>query len=311
MKIKDIENLEEANILHGLKKAGMAGAIAANVGLGYTGYDLARNHSKASAEQIQSQTISPISTIKSATIKSTDSDSSNVSPSNTIRPKLRPDIESASSDVHPSFPKQLMHQKEIDPNTRVQNFIDVILPYIQNENEQILKTRNHIISIMNRAKEKKPISRNEIMKIRDLYQPYGVDNIPDLLTKLDIIPASLALAQGALESGWGSDYLARQGNAFYGQKSWAKTGGVEGPYGERYRAFNSPAESVKAYMFNLNTHNAYAEFRTARANIRKLGKSPTGLELSQYLVKYSTLGNAYVKKVTGLIKGRSLNKYDY
>jgi uncharacterized FlgJ-related protein len=309
------EQLDEVDVGKGLRRLAQAGSLAASMGLGYTGYDLAKNYNSASASVAPAtQSIEPSSAIKPVSTRTVEPSKDIQDPGTSIRPRARPGAPSSqitsSTDIHPAFPEKLLKQKEVDPDVRVKTFIEVILPYIKQENDRILNTRNQILSIVRKSKEKRPVSRSEIMAVRELYQKYGVDNISDLLKHIDIIPVSMALAQGAIESGWGSDYLARQGNAFYGQKSWSKTGGVEGPYGERYRAFESPADSVRAYMQNLNTHSAYSEFREARAQIRKSGKLPTGLALIPYLTKYSTLGQEYVKKVSGLIKGRQLGEYD-
>ena len=42
-------------------------------------------------------------------------------------------------------------------------------------------------------------------------------NLGNLLIKVDIVPISLALAQAAIESGWGTSRYSREGNAIYGQ----------------------------------------------------------------------------------------------
>ena len=131
----------------------------------------------------------------------------------------------------------------------------------------------------------------------------------ELLTRVDIVPTSLALAQAAEESGWGTSRFAAEGNAVYGQWTWGEKAIVPekqrkemGNYG--IASFETLQESVCAYMINLNTHNAYADLRIKRASMRKKGEKITGYELAGQLTKYSERGEEYV---TGL---RSLMDYN-
>ena len=117
-------------------------------------------------------------------------------------------------------------------------------------------------------------------------------------------------AQAGIESSWGSDPKTQSNNAFFGQKSWAKSGGVEGPYGERYRGFETPSQSIAAYMTNLNTHDAYDDFREARAAMRKTGKPLVGLPLVPKLISYTDTGKQYPQKLKSIIQGRNLGQYD-
>ena len=46
-------------------------------------------------------------------------------------------------------------------------------------------------------------------------------NLKELLVRMDIIPTSIALAQAAKESGWGTSRFALEGNAIFGQWTWS------------------------------------------------------------------------------------------
>ena len=68
--------------------------------------------------------------------------------------------------------------------------------------------------------------------------------------------------------------------------------------------------SVRAYKNNLNTHNAYQEFREARAKIRQEGKEINGLDLTKYLKNYAAIKEKYVAILEDIIKRNSLTDFD-
>lgn len=137
----------------------------------------------------------------------------------------------------------------------------------------------------------------------------------ELLEKVDIVPASLALAQGAEESGWGTSRFAATGNSIYGQWSWGKDAIIPekqreelGNYG--IASFETLQQSVSSYMLNLNTHNAYSSLRNKRAELRKNDKKITGPVLAEQLTKYSERGEEYVKDLKSLIECNRLAPAD-
>ena len=129
------------------------------------------------------------------------------------------------------------------------------------------------------------------------------------------IPASLALAQGAEESGWGTSRFAAAGNAIYGQWTWGKNAIVPeqqrkelGNYG--IAAFESLQESISAYMLNLNTHNAYSDLRSRRAELRSKGEQVTGAILAGTLTRYSERGEAYIQTLRDMMEYNRLSPLD-
>ena len=139
------------------------------------------------------------------------------------------------------------------------------------------------------------------------------ENFAELLLRVDTIPVSLAMAQGAEESGWGTSRFALLGNSLFGQWDFSGKGIVPerqrkelGNYG--LARFETPQDAVNAYMLNLNTHNAYKEMRVARARFQKDGGKVTGYELARTLDRYSERGAAYVKGLHSLMK---INKLSY
>jgi uncharacterized FlgJ-related protein len=136
-----------------------------------------------------------------------------------------------------------------------------------------------------------------------------------LLERVDIVPVSLALSQAAEESGWGTSRFAAEGNALFGQWTW----GGEGIKPEQQRAalgdhriaaFESPLQSVMAYMHNLNTHPAYAELRAMRARLRREGQPIRGRKLAEALTKYSERGQAYVDSLHAIMSVNHLDAAD-
>jgi len=224
--------------------------------------------------------------------------------------KAEPTIQKAQKSINPNFPKSLADVDKLQPGARVETFVKTLLPMVQAENNKILQDRRRLIQDIKMLKSGKKLSNEENTWVRSLVEKYSEDNLYKLVKKVDIIPPSIALAQAGIESSWGTDPKTVSSNAFYGQKSWAKSGGVEGPYGERYRAFETPSHSIAAYMTNLNTHNAYDEFRDARAELRKTGKPVVGLELVPKLISYTDTGKEYPKKLKSIIQGRNLSQYD-
>ena len=223
---------------------------------------------------------------------------------------VQPTVAKQEKKINPNFPTSLASVDKLQPSERVETFVKTLLPMVQAENNKILTDRKRLqndIKILQRGGK---LTKEEAAWVKSMVDKYDEDNLYELLKKVDIIPPSIALAQAGIESSWGTDPKTQSSNAFYGQKSWAKSGGVEGPYGERYRAFDTPSQSIATYMTNLNTHDAYEDFRQARAQFRKTGKPVVGLPLVPKLVNYTDTGKEYPKKLKSIIQGRNLGQYD-
>jgi Bax protein len=112
---------------------------------------------------------------------------------------------------------------------------------------------------------------------------------------------SLALAQAAHESGWGTSRGALLKNNVFG-----KAGGSDNPLA----AFPNIVESVWRYFMDINTHPAYSEFRSIRMAMREQGRELDPIRLAAGLSKYSVLGKDYVMDIVGLIRMNRLNRHD-
>jgi Bax protein len=126
-----------------------------------------------------------------------------------------------------------------------------------------------------------------------------------------IVPASLVLAQAAIESGWGTSRFAIEGNNYFGQRCYEADCGIEpldvgGTPGFGLARFGSVAKSVESYVLNLNTHPEYRAFRIRRQSLRDSGATVTGLALVGELAAYSERGSEYVAEVTNIIRSNEL-----
>ena len=184
-------------------------------------------------------------------------------------------------------------------------------------NQDIIEKRNIFFEI-----EKKIQSNNlnvlEAAILKKLFNEYKVKNndLAELKKRIDIVPISLAIAQAAIESGWGTSRFAQEGNAYFGQKIIGmKVAGIRPSDSEnpliKVRIFENLNDSVKAYLNNLNTHFAYKNFRKSRNELRSFGKTLEGIVLANQLKKYSELGNEYINNVQEIIRKNNLGKFDF
>ena len=158
--------------------------------------------------------------------------------------------------------------KSIESTKKRKNlFIQIVLPLILEENQRIKLERKRLFVILN----KKNNSDSERKWLKNKFKQYGVVNrdLTTLKIRMDEIPVSLAIAQAAKETGWGTSRFALDGNALFGQ--WTYTGeGIKPASAEidskhKVMKFKVLQASVRAYQRNLNTHSSYRMFRKVRA----------------------------------------------
>ena len=151
-------------------------------------------------------------------------------------------------------------------------FIRIVLPLILQENEKIKEDREKLFKVL----AKKSNSKQERNWLKRKFKEYKIKNsdISELKIRMDIVPVSIAIAQAAIESGWGTSRFALEGNALYGQWTWSDNGlkPLDNDEGQNHKVmrFKILTASINAYKKNLNTHSGYKEFREARANLRNL-----------------------------------------
>jgi len=199
-----------------------------------------------------------------------------------------------------------------DTKKKRELFIKIILPLILDENNKILEDRKKLFKILSKNFN----TAGERVWLKRRFKEYKIDDkdLSKLKMRMDIIPVSIALAQAANESGWGTSRFALEGNALFGQWTWSKKGispkNKDPNKSHKVLQFQVLKASVRAYKNNLNTHNAYREFREKRAQLREENNQIIGLELTKYLKNYAAIGEKYVRILEDIIENNSLTDFD-
>ena len=191
-------------------------------------------------------------------------------------------------------------------------FIQIVLPLIVEENAKIRLDRKKLFRILS----KNINTQKEKNWLKDKFRQYGLKDgdFYSLKVRMDEIPVSLALAQAAKETGWGTSRFAQEGNALFGQWTWSgegiKPAGVDKDAKHKVAKFAVLKASVRAYQRNLNTHSSYREFRKERAIQRDNEEKLDSLKLVNYLDKYAETGQKYIDVLKQIIKQNSLTDFD-
>ena len=203
-----------------------------------------------------------------------------------------------------------------DGHERKSLFITAILPVVLEVNQRVLADREQLLYLRDKMAaaplRMTPIERIWLENLADRYE-ISVDKLDELVRRVDIVPPSMAIAQGGVESGWGTSFAARNGNALFGQ---IQTGGRHSvsvpwkPGAGMPQPFTDVGEATDAYIINLNTHPAYAGFRAERAAMRERGEHPAGYHLIGTLLRYSERGQGYVQFVRQIMRENELADFD-
>ena len=209
-----------------------------------------------------------------------------------------------------SLPNEI---KEIENTKKRKNlFIQIILPLVIKENNNIKLDRKKLFSILNKSKN----TKIEKIWLNSKFKQYGVENkdLSTLKIRMDEVPVSMAIAQAAKETGWGTSRFAQEGNALFGQWTWSgegiKPSEADNDTTHKVMKFKVLQASVRAYLRNLNTHSSYKNFRNARAELRDEGKKLDSKILSKHLDKYAETGKVYVRVLQQIIKQNNLTDFD-
>ena len=204
--------------------------------------------------------------------------------------------------------------KKIESTQKKKNlFIQIVLPLILEENNRIKLNRKKLFNILNKnintAAEKRWLNSK--------FKQYGVlkKDLSTLKIRMDEVPVSLAIAQAAKETGWGTSRFAIEGNALFGQWTWTgegiKPAGIDSDdTTHKVMKFKVLKASVRAYQRNLNTHGSYRKFRSIRAEMRDNDEQLDSLILANYLDKYAATGKEYTKIIKQIIKQNFLKDFD-
>ena len=208
------------------------------------------------------------------------------------------------------FPRDLDNIQSV--KLKKETFIQIVLPLIVAENEKIIDDREKLKTLIG----KKFTTETEKQWLRQKLLEYKVkkSNLEELFFRMDIIPVSIALAQAAKESGWGTSRFALEGNAIFGQWTWDGQGIAplkrDGDKNHKILKFPILRASVKAYKNNLNTHKSYYKFREKRKQLRDKNKRITGLALTGTLKNYAQTGSEYTKILNQIITQNRLSDFE-
>lgn len=208
-----------------------------------------------------------------------------------------------------------LDMKKISGDTKKKTFIMIMLPVIKKINQQIADDRNQLIALHTKQESGIALSSEQKRWLENLADEYSVScgDYHELLQRVNTIPASLVLAQSIQESGWGTSYTARAGNALFGQH--------RSPGNQNYTVtvdrgrvhlagYDSLHNAVYAYIHNLNINPAYKQLRQIRAELQARGEPLSGDQLAQGLIHYSSRGKNYIRDLHHLIHGADLEQYD-
>jgi Bax protein len=227
--------------------------------------------------------------------------------------------------VVPRRPEPLPDFAAIDDiNARKAAFFSFLEPHIEAANARIQADRDRLEALRDQL-DAAPLNRRDVVWLRRLAERHRVELDPDtlpgsaavdaLLLRVDAIPPSLALAQAALESGWGTSRFARMGNNLFG--IWCYTPGCgmvpkRRPAGATYEVarYRSPSECFLAYIQLLNSNPAYRSLWEIRRQLRADGEPLSGLDLAAGLLSYSEEGERYIAKVRRVIRSNGLQARD-
>jgi Bax protein len=211
-----------------------------------------------------------------------------------------------------SLPKEFLEIQDLDQRKKV--LIETLLPLVLKENEEIISQRAELLRI---KKTSFYLTTKEMRFIEDLAVRYKVSKsdyrtmLNELITRVDVLPASLVLAQAAIESGWGTSRFALKGNNLFGIRNSKGVGMIPREQGPEcsfaLSTFDTLQSCIRFYLWNINTHPEYEHLR----KIRTRGSFPYNpIELAQGLNTYSESGYAYVGKVVDTIERFNLQTFD-
>lgn len=206
-----------------------------------------------------------------------------------------------------------------DIEQRKKEFIQTLTPLVQKANENILKERLVVDYFFDKVDKVgiDSINVQDRVVIEALAKKYRIDSIENeeiFKRRIAPIPVSLAVAQAALESGWGTSRFTKEANNIFGQWIWTtndKLGIVpenrEEGKTHRIKIYQSLQESVNDYVLNLNRHDAYRDFRELRYsdNIYL-----DGMSAAETMSKYSEIGDEYIGLLKNVISANDLLDLD-
>lgn len=234
------------------------------------------------------------------------------------KPVVITEVKAASSDhnTRPNFASIR------DVKTKKETFFQYLLPAIEAENQRMLNAQARLNNLQKALKQGDKISATDTQQLQDWAELYRIKTtlepaeiIAGLLPRMDAIPASMVLAQGAMESAWGTSRFARLANNYFGQWCFSKGCGLV-PSQRNAGADHEVAKfahvdgAVTSYFENINRHRAYQRVRDERAALRQAQLPLDSLKMVRGLDKYSARGHAYIEELQSMIRYNKIKRFD-
>jgi Bax protein len=228
-----------------------------------------------------------------------------------VEKKVKPLVKKKEKPLHSvKLPK---FNAFADVKDKKQAFFDFIRPHVEAENKKILQQRATLEIALMMLNDDAPLSSKQTKQVKTILNQYklpteiNTTSLKQALRRVDIIPKEMALMQAANESAWGTSRFARIGLNFFGQWCYKKgCGMVPGRRNtgaaHEVAAFQSVRQGVASYFRNLNTHAAYKDLRSIRADLRRQQKPLAANKLTYGLMSYSERGEEYIKELNQMIK---------
>ncbi len=213
-------------------------------------------------------------------------------------------------------------QQYLDVRAKKTAFYDYLLPMVHEANQEVMRERVWLISLAETMVSGEQLSQADLEALGKIEKRYGirtpaestVDRLGDLIPRVDVVPASLVIAQAAKESGWGTSRFAQEGNNFFGIWCFFEGCGLlprsrESGRNHEVAMFDSVEQGVRYYIRTINTHRAYDELREMRAEARRNNELAEGTTLANGLVRYSERGMDYVREIQSMIRFNELHRF--
>jgi len=201
-------------------------------------------------------------------------------------------------------------------------FLHTLLPVAMVANAEVAQERTALLALLEKLGDRDPdplltkkddggdcpLNKAELYFLQQLSEKYHTRRMSELLRRVDVVPVSLMLAQGALESSWGGSRFASEGNNLFGVWTWGTTGMVPlgRNAGERHLVamYDSILDSARSYLLMINRQAAYRDLRLLRE------RSMNSLVLANGLLRYSERREDYVVELQAFIHQNRLQRYD-
>ena len=204
-----------------------------------------------------------------------------------------------------------------------QAFYTYLLPKIHMANQEVMFERKWLTALSQNLAQGIYPTDEELQALDRIEKRYAVktnqfvaiqERLAAMLSRADIVPASLVIAQAAKESGWGTSRFALQGNNYFGIWCFTRDCGLtprrrDNDRSHEVATFDSVEDGVRYYIRTINSHVAYADLRNMRATARRQDTQVYGDKLAKGLVSYSERGMLYVNEIRSMIQHNQLNRF--